>query len=226
MKRLIPLMILLTVISCTIFESRDVNNIKDWMPEYTEGMKFVYSVIDSKYTYYSNDTLTFENITSKQYQCSDSVISVSISGNYDIIKMQYIDEQDSTLDYNLIIDNDFHRVFISSDETFSMLEDKIILYRPVKPGTQWQSMVGDQYYSFMIMSIGPEEIAGDMYDEIVYVKSEGGEQDNYNNYWFNVNDGIVKKKISLKTEENLGDPYHTEITRIRATESRLESITR
>lgn len=225
-KRASAVFLILISISCALTQGRDVNNISDWMPQYTEGMKFVYNVIDSQYTHFANDTLSFDNITRDDYQSYDSVISVSNAGYYDLIKMHYSDDNDSSLIYYIIIDNDFHRAFISSDTSFSMLDDHIILYRPVKPGTQWTSMIGGQYYSFMIMSVEGMNIYSKTYDEIVYIEGSSISNDDYHHYWLHYNDGFVRKKTSHENQDIPGDPYHTEITTLRTMDSRLQSIIR
>ena len=113
-KSIFILLVFVLFVSCSLFDSgRSANNISDWFPEYEEGAIITYSVIDSLHRTFENDTIKVDNYSRKNYQATETIVSITNNSEKTIVCIDYADNNDSTATYHLICDKDNNRINIT-----------------------------------------------------------------------------------------------------------------
>ncbi len=219
-KSIFILLVFVLFVSCSLFDSgRSANNISDWFPEYEEGAIITYSVIDSLHRTFENDTIKVDNYSRKNYQATETIVSITNNSEKTIVCIDYADNNDSTATYHLICDKDNNRIIISEDTVFSILNTIMLLYIPDVDGNQWVS----QTNTYSIINADENiEVNSKWYPNTICIKGNTVD-DSYKHFWLNPDKGIIKKKIARK-EVLYGDTLNAVITSIYSIEYSVISI--
>lgn len=207
MKKIFPFIMVIFLISCSLFNNeKDAYKIKDWFPLYEAGDTVKYDVIDSVTTFYE-DTIVglVKNYDEDDYQLTDIVLSaekqlVSIERH----------NPDTVMTYYIIRDDINGSIIQSSDSTKSA-DDMILLDVPVMLSAAWDC---NGYYGesihYVIESIDTIlHLDGISFSNVLYITGTGTgtDEDDWEKLWFSPEYGVLKWEAQNHTYETRENGY-------------------